>query len=131
MEKNYVRCDDVPFVFSTLIEGDENSPFGLLTCNGMAEAYTFPFQPEKICMLPESGRIYHPGPEKAGGIGLIKSSLAFELSANFEYRQRNQETDPPTHFHWMTKTFELDNSLWDVIRSDEVNRLREKGQVSK
>lgn len=91
----------------------------------MADVFTFPFQPEKICMLPESGRIYHPGPNKAGGVGLIKSSLAVELSPNFEYQHGNQEMDPPTHFHWMSKRYELDNSLWDVIRSDEVQRLKE------
>ena len=27
-------------------------------------------------MFPESGRVYHPAPDKVGGVGLIKSSLA-------------------------------------------------------
>ncbi|KAJ7383139.1 hypothetical protein OS493_030289 [Desmophyllum pertusum] len=104
-EMNYIRCDDLPVVFSTIIEDSDdtsNSP-GLLTYSGIGETLTFPFEPEKVCMLPESGRIYHPGPEKVGGAALIKSSLAIEMSPHFEYRKGNQENDPPTHFNWKGK----------------------------
>lgn len=124
-EMNYIRCDDVPVVFATIIEdpGDSNQSPGLLTFSGVGDMMTFPFQPEKVCMLPESGRIYHPGPEKVGGVALIKSSLAIELSPHFEYRKGNQEKDPPTHFNWKGIRYELDNSMWKCLRSAEADEL--------
>lgn len=128
LEINYIRCDDVPVVFATIIEdadGGSRSP-GLLTYSGIGETLTFPFQPEKVCMLPESGRIYHPGPEKVGGVALIKSSLAIELSPHFEYQKGNQENDPPTHFNWKGICHELDNSVWNYLRSAEVEELRKR-----
>ena len=69
-----------------------------LTYSGIGPSLTFPFQPTKVCMLPESGRIYHPGPQKAGGVGLIKSSLGIELSSHFEYEQGSEEKDPALTF---------------------------------
>lgn len=83
----------------------------LLAING-TEKLTYPFQPENICMFPETGRIYHPTEEKYGGVALIKSSLGIELSSCFEFRGRNNEAEPPSHFNWNGKTYELDNSLW-------------------
>lgn len=127
-EMNYIRCDDLPVVFSTIIEDSDNtskSP-GLLTFSGIGDTLTFPFQPEKVCMLPESGRIYHPGPEKVGGTALIKSSLAIELSPYFEYRKGVQENDPPTHFNWKGVCYELDNSMWKCLRSSEVEELMKR-----
>ena len=124
-EMNYIRCDDLPVVFSTIIEDSDTtseSP-GRLTFSGIGDTLTFPFQPEKVCMLPESGRIYHPGPEKVGGAALIKSSLAIELSPCFEYRKGVQENDPPTHFNWKGVCYELDNSMWKCLRSSEVEEL--------
>jgi hypothetical protein len=41
---------------------------------------TVEFEPEKICMLPNTGRVYYPATELLGGIGLVKSSVAIELS---------------------------------------------------
>ena len=127
-EMNYIRCDDLPVVFSTIIEDSDNtsgSP-GLLTFSGIGDSLTFPFQPEKVCMLPESGRIYHPGPEKVGGAALIKSSLAIELSPYFEYRKGVQDNDPPTHFNWKGICYELDNSMWKCLRSSEVDKLMKR-----
>jgi hypothetical protein len=57
--------------------------------------------------MGSSGRIYHPGPEKLHGIGLIKSSLAIELSQDFTFGADGH----PTHFNMQTATFELDDSL--------------------
>ena len=45
---------------------------------------TVPFQPEKLMMFSESGDVYHHGP--VGGVGLVKSSLALELSPFFIYK---------------------------------------------
>ena len=36
---------------------------------------TVPFEPERLCMEPETGRVYHPGPSKTGGIGLVSDKL--------------------------------------------------------
>lgn len=74
-ERNFLRCDDVPIVFTDVI--DDN----LLSYNHGSRFLTVDFQPEKICMVPESGRIYHPGPEKAGGIGLLADKLGIEWTA--------------------------------------------------
>lgn len=66
-------------------------------------------------MFPESGRIYHPADKKHGGVGLVKSSLGIELSGGFEFRNKDNESEPPSHFNWNGKTYELDNSLWSEI----------------
>ena len=67
-------------------------------------------------MFPETGRIYHPADEKYGGVGLIKSSLGIELSHCFEYRDRDNGSESPSHFNWNGKTYELDNSAmeWNI-----------------
>ena len=52
---------------------DTDSP--ILSYNHGSRFLTVPFEPEKICMMPSSGRIYHPGPSKLGGIGLISDKL--------------------------------------------------------
>lgn len=126
-EMNYIRCDDLPVVFATIIEDpDDNNTPGVLTFSGIGDILTFPFEPEKVCMLPESGRIYHPGPEKVGGVALIKSSLAIELSPYFEYRKGTQDNDPPTHFNWKGICYELNNSMWKFLRSAEVDKLMKR-----
>lgn len=117
-EINYVRCDDRPIVFSSFVENIAEEPEkGLyhLTFNGIGPRMKFEFQPHKLCMLPKSGRIYHPGPEKSGGVGLVKSSLAIELSRYFIHKKGRPDIDPPTHFLWNGTEHELDNELWNVL----------------
>ncbi|XP_015273778.1 PREDICTED: UPF0598 protein C8orf82 homolog [Gekko japonicus] len=118
-EHNYIRCDDRPVVFTHLLQGASGEE--LLSYCGGAERLTVPFRPEKLLMLPENGRVYHPGPEKAGGVGLVKSALAYELSPNFEYEQGPSQ--PPTHFHWRDQRHTLTNELLPFIR----DREEEKG----
>ena len=68
-------------------------------------------------MRPESddstdgsgGRIYHKAMEKVGGIGLIRSALALELSKHFKFNTQNPKI--PTHFEWNGQTYELTNEL--------------------
>ena len=67
-------------------------------------------------MLPKSGRVYHPAPDYVGGVGLIKSSLAIELSSNFVHKVGAAMVDPPTHFKWNDAEYELDNSLLQRIK---------------
>lgn len=116
-ELNFIQCDDRPIVYTSIIKNPDDTQ-ELLTING-TEKLTFTFQPEKICMFPETGRIYHPADEKYGGVGLVKSSLGIEISHCFEYRDRDNEAEPPSHFNWNGKTYELDNSLWDKINQNE------------
>lgn len=57
----------------------------------------------------KTGRVYHPAPEKVGGIGLVRSQLAIEFSASFDFE--NGETNAPTHFTWRDKRYKLD-TVW-------------------
>ena len=112
------RCDDVPFVFTNVIEsGDGNSD--VLTYGYVGDKLSVPFEPHKICMLPESGRVYHPAPDKVGGVGLIKSALAIELSQYFGYGNgdNSDELSPPTTFEWRGTTYKLENELFKKIQS--------------
>ena len=72
---------------------------------------TVPFQPSKLCMLPDGGRVYHAGLERLGGVGLVKSSLAIELSRFFLYEPGADESSPPSKFVWRGRTWELDGSV--------------------
>ena len=141
-EMNYIRCDDLPIVFTHLIDqhGDiiediakygqssesstiNNSPRDWttfsekLTYGGTGGLLTVPFQPNKLCMLPDSGRVYHAGLEKLGGVGLVKSSLALELSRFFVYDSPGaDESMPPTKLVWRGRTWILDNSVLQCLR---------------
>ncbi|KAM8966345.1 UPF0598 protein C8orf82 homolog [Pelodytes ibericus] len=112
-ERNFIRCDDRPIVF-THLERDESSGPTLLSYCGGGDKLTRSFEPQKLVMLPENGRVYHPAPDQCGGVGLVKSSLAFELSPCFEYRSRSS-ADPPTHFNWDGKCYTLSNELLHLV----------------
>ena len=89
--------------------------------NGIGEKMTFPFDPTKLCMLPRNGRVYHPAPKKVGGAGILKTSLAIEFSEKFTFgRNDPSHTEPPTHFEWNGVVYDLDNSLWDVLKDENV-----------
>lgn len=110
-ERNFIRCDDKPIVYTHLIESDSGET--LLSFGGAGNAMTTEFLPSRICMLPNTGRVYHPAPAKLGGIGLIKSSLAIELSKYFEFE--NGEDNPPTLFTWKGEKLHLTNDLIDLM----------------
>lgn len=114
-ERNYVRCDDVPIVF-THSQRDENGKWFLYYNHG-PENMKYAFQPAEICMLPKSGRIYHPAPDRVGGIGLIKSSFAIEISKFFDYE--GFEDDPPSSFTWDNTRYELTNNILNLMKNDE------------
>ncbi|KAM9164845.1 UPF0598 protein C8orf82 homolog isoform 1-T1 [Pangshura tecta] len=113
-EHNFVRCDDRPIVFTHLLQGQAGEE--LLSYCGGGDRLVVSFEPEKLVMFPENGRVYHPAPQKAGGVGLVKSALAFELSPCFEYGQGAGR--PPTHFCWQGKHHSLTNELVQLIRSN-------------
>ena len=126
-EMNYIRCDDLPVVFNQLLKPDRQviediqghsqltTPIDELLSYGGVSTLTVPFQPEKLVMFPESGRVYHPGP--VGGVGLIKSSLALEISPLFVYREGSSETDQPDSFAWKGQTHVLDNTIMKYIKA--------------
>ena len=120
---NYIRCDDTPIVFTHVISeanyDHSTKVFDSLSFCGAGDKLTIPFQPENVCMLPETGRVYHPAPDKFGGIGLIKSSLAIEFSKYFEF-EGDEETQPPSHFTWRETKFELTNKLFDFAASRNI-----------
>ena len=102
-------------------QNDETGDHYYLSCNNTGNKVIVPFSPEKLCMLPESLRVYHPASERVGGIGLVKSKLAIELSQYFEYNIE-QHTDeefltPPTCFTWKGIKYELTNELLHKARS--------------
>lgn len=127
---NYIRCDDVPIVFTHLLDADggviqdiighashmhdgtQTKPTELLSYGGTGNLLTTPFKPEKLCMLPGSGRVYHSAPDNTGGVGLVKSSLAIELSRFFGYEETaNPEVAAPVNFRWKGVDHKLDNSI--------------------
>ena len=129
---NYIRCDDVPIVFTHLLDENgeliqdisghakahDGSPSERLSYGGTGNILTVPFEPEKLCMLPESGRVYHSASENMGGVGLVKSSLALELSRFFLYEDKaNPELAAPVSFRWKGKDFKLDNSVLTHLRN--------------
>ncbi|XP_036333565.1 UPF0598 protein CG30010 [Rhagoletis pomonella] len=104
-ERNFIRCDDTPIVFTHVLQ-DENGNERLSYAHG-GEQLTTDFLPQKIYMNPETGRVYHPAWSKVGGIGLIRSKLAIELSRNFEFMNNVEEA--PTHFTWRGHRLQLEN----------------------
>lgn len=109
-ERNFVRCDDLPIVFTKIFEKQDSETGETKDWLGYAHAEELlmvPFQPERLHMNVGSGRIYHPAPEKVGGIGLIRSKIAMELSSLFSFEEG--EENSPTHFVWKDKRYSLDS----------------------
>ena len=76
---------------------------------GTGDLLLYPFQPQKLFMAVSSGRIYHEGPNKLGGMGLIKSSLGIELSNFFVYEATDRTT--PVGFKWKGSCYKLCDSM--------------------
>ncbi|WAR12756.1 CH082-like protein [Mya arenaria] len=115
-ERNYIRCDDRPIVYVHLSDNADSSEDILSYGYAGTTKLCVPFQPEKVCMLPESGRIYHPADPTVGGVGLIKSSIAIAISKYFDFG--NGEDNPPTHFTWKDVKYTLNNDLITYINMD-------------
>ncbi|KAM6938180.1 UPF0598 protein C8orf82 homolog isoform 1-T2 [Lycodopsis pacificus] len=109
-ERNFVRCDDRPVVFTHLLQSPAGEPELLSYCGG-AEKLSAPFRPEALYMHPVSGRVYHPCSERGGRVGLVRSALAIELSPYFVYASENGQSGQPTHFIWGGKRQTLTNEL--------------------
>ena len=110
-EYNYIRCDDLPIVYTQLytLSGSELSVVDLqnlqqfdtntdyfLSYGSYKGRVRAEFVPSSLCMHPVNGRLYHTGPGRAGGVGLIRSLLADELSRFFVFGTEDNKC--PTHF---------------------------------
>lgn len=62
-------------------------------------------------MHPNTGRVYHPCSERGGGVGLVRSALAIELSPFFIYASEHSQSGQPTHFLWRGQKHALTNEL--------------------
>lgn len=110
-ERNFIKVDDCPFVFSHVISTEVNGKSELhLAYNHADDLLTLNFEPWKIFMLPETGRVYHPAPKRAGSVGLIRSKLAIEFSRYFHFE--NGEQNPPTHFTYDGVEYQLNNNWY-------------------
>ncbi|XP_064467022.1 UPF0598 protein CG30010-like [Ornithodoros turicata] len=114
-EMNYIRCDDLPIVFTHAVKLEDpqqgNQKVGFLLHNHAGLLLKIPFEPHHIFMLPGTGRVYHPAPDKVGGVGLVRSLLAVEFSKHFVFEKGDPETSPPTHFNWDGQCYTLSNIL--------------------
>ncbi|XP_034438131.1 UPF0598 protein C8orf82 homolog [Hippoglossus hippoglossus] len=123
-ERNFLRCDDRPVVFTHLMQtpagqqglmGDQE----LLSYCGGEEKLAVPFRPEALYMHPLSGRVYHPCSERWGGVGLVRSALAIELSPFFVYPSEQSQSEQPTHFVQGGQKHTLTNELAGCFPSAE------------
>ncbi|CAH2008223.1 unnamed protein product [Acanthoscelides obtectus] len=117
-ERNFVRCDDYPIVYTHVIPTPNDEM--LLAHNHAGDLLIKKFIPEKIFMLPDTGRVYHPAPEKVGGIGLVRSKLAIEFSKHFEFD--NGEDNPPTKFTYESVTYDLDTRWYlNLVKKQKIH----------
>ncbi|KAK7079424.1 hypothetical protein SK128_011477 [Halocaridina rubra] len=118
-ERNYIRCDDLPIVFTHLIKNDpyESVQQEHLAFGNAGNLMNIQFLPSELLMESQTGRVYHPSPEKTGGVGLVRSQLAIQLSTNFIFG--DGENSAPTHIHWEGKEICLSQSLVPVLKDLE------------
>lgn len=111
-ERNFIRCDDLPIVFTHLLNDHQHLSYGYA-----GDKMTHPFQPDHLYMSPESGRVYHPAEGKPEGVGLVRSKLAIELSKGFEFEAGDDK--PPTHFLWKGERIELKQDWFNLLDGDK------------
>uniref|UniRef100_UPI00358E90FF UPF0598 protein C8orf82 homolog n=1 Tax=Myxine glutinosa TaxID=7769 RepID=UPI00358E90FF len=124
-ERNFLRSEDRPVVFTETLEHDGDTR---LLYGGAGDGTWEPFQPAEMCMLPRSGRVYHPAPARAGGVGLIKSSLAIQLSPQFLYDQ-GDEGGHPSHFVWKETQYRLTQRLWKLLNESPTENTKSEVDV--
>ncbi|XP_021923661.1 UPF0598 protein CG30010 isoform X3 [Zootermopsis nevadensis] len=109
-ERNFIRCDDYPIVFTHVIrDNTTGQPEDRLSYGHAGDLLSVKFEPERIFMLPETGRVYHPALEHVGAVGLVTSKLAIEFSKWFEFDGKHKM---PTHFIWDGKKYKLETDWY-------------------
>ena len=93
--------------------------FSLLSFYLSTELCNQSFCPEKILMLPETGRVYHPGPSLCGGVGLIADKLSILWTQEQRFLFTRGENNPPSGFIWNNQEYTLDQSLLELVRKDK------------
>jgi hypothetical protein len=94
-ERNFIRCDDVPFVLTRLHYDDNLFEF----CHIPSSLFSIRFEPARIYVKRDTGRLYHPMPTIFNiGIALIKDSIAEQLSSQLIYD--DMADDLPTGIEW-------------------------------
>ena len=101
-----------------LVERDSDDNWRL-QYNHAGDMLTQQFQPDKILMVPDTGRVYHPGPGHCGGVGLISDKLAIQWTQEHRFVFGDTESDAPIGFIWDDTEHVLDNSLLSVIEADK------------
>ncbi|NWW67769.1 CH082 protein, partial [Ifrita kowaldi] len=114
-ERNFLRCDDLPVVFTQLLPGSHGNP--LLSYCGGGSQLVVPFQPGMLTVFPENGRLYHPAPQKSGGVGLVRSALASQWSSGFQFGEGSERA--PTHFLWEGRSYRLSGELLGILRAEK------------
>ncbi|XP_048142344.1 UPF0598 protein C8orf82 homolog isoform X2 [Corvus hawaiiensis] len=114
-ERNFLRCEDLPVVFTQILPGSDGNHL-LSYCGGGARL-AVPFQPGMLTVFPENGRLYHPAPDQAGGVGLVRSALASEWSLGFQFGEGSER--PPTHFLWEGRRYRLSGELLGILRAEK------------
>ncbi|CAL7940551.1 unnamed protein product [Xylocopa violacea] len=112
-ERNFVRCDDLPIVFTKVVQKENSDTGKIEDWFGYAHAEELlmvPFQPDKLYMNIQTGRVYHPAPERVGGIGLVRSKVAIEFSPLFNFEKG--EENGPTHIFWKNEKHILDKNWY-------------------
>ncbi|XP_064255710.1 UPF0598 protein C8orf82 homolog [Passer domesticus] len=115
-ERNFLRCSDLPVVFTQVLPAGGGADSRLSYCGGGA-ALVVPFRPGMLAVLPENGRLYHPAPERVGGVGLVRSALAQELSSGFRFQDGPEQ--PPTHFWWEGREYRLSGEILGILRAEK------------
>jgi len=121
-ERNFIRCLDRPIVFNSVqkmsLKKDQAERW-VLEHNHAGDLLVQRFEPSEICMVPETGRVYHPGPRLCGGMGLISDRLSILWTQEKRFIFSDGEEAPPTSFLWDEEEFKLGNKLLELMTDSE------------
>ncbi|CDW53119.1 DUF4505 domain containing protein, partial [Trichuris trichiura] len=113
-EHNYIRCDDRPIVYTAVTHAPDGND--ALSYGNAGSKLTVPFEPQRLFMSSDTGRLYYPATEELGGVGLISSALAINIGSLFRYANNTNE---PTHIQWRDKVYLLTNELSKIFASSK------------
>ncbi|VDM74069.1 unnamed protein product, partial [Strongylus vulgaris] len=121
LERNYLRCDDRPIVFTDFQNDGKALRIG-------QSARTYPFEPTSLSML-SNGRLYHNSP--FCDYALIMSKTADRLFPLFTFDEHGY----PIVFRWKGEVYTLNNEIRKmnkyVILAEEISRMSAPGAPKK